>query len=175
MVVTRRLRPFRPSQFIDLVIFAGYPRVCRSDLAEAFKILKAPGWFGMAHQRLSHECLPAVFVGWMCSLVSWWCNVDRVLEPYKKITTFLCEVIEHQLYFSLHVSSPQGQCVRFWEYSVLSELRRRNDRLTRFYLLPLLVIYLFIHLQVRPGLLHRVISTLGPSQQGISFWLLWYR
>ena len=161
--VTRQLRPVQPSWLIDLIIFSEHPHYHPGsfrDVQEWYSRRIKDGastwmsWKGVAEVV---PRFPAVFVSWMCSLVSWWCNVDLVSEPYKKITTFLCEIIEHRLYFSLHVSSPQGQCVRFLEYSVLSEPRWRKHRLTRFYLLPLLVIYLFVHLQVRPGLFHHVI------------------
>jgi len=47
---------------------------------------------------ISQKCWPAVFMSWMCSLVSWWCRVDRVLEPYKKIINSLCEIMEHRLF-----------------------------------------------------------------------------
>ena len=120
-----------------LTVTLGPWEVCRGDSAEVV------------------PRFPAVFVSWMCSL-SWWCNVDWVIEPY--LLTSLCEIIKRWSPFSLHISSPQAQCVRCLGVFCLvgTEVKGAwvNKILFVGFTLPLLVIYLFLHLQVIPGLLH---------------------
>jgi len=114
---------FRPSRFIGLVIFAEYPH-CH------------PGSLRGVQKRFSRSCpkIPGSFCELVCSL-SWWCNVDWVIEPYLKSWLLCTRSSSADHSFVSIFLHPKYSASGVWEYSVLSELRWREHGLTRFYLL----------------------------------------